>query len=621
MSREFVIKGVMAVIMSLVFAWGIFSRCDEEYGKENSTDNRQKYLPYISGNLLPLCILAVAIFGLLFKGVQETSKLIVSVCFGVFLHTSLYYIVLIMAMPLFRKHMSARTCAALWMLPNFLYVTFYDFAEVREPLVVFQAPRNVVWMIFWIWLAGFLIVFWGNIFSHLVFRSKLLKDAKEVTNMETLEIWNEKLQKANMQYKKYPLLISGNAKTPLSVGLFRRRTCVVLPEKDYAPEELELIFQHEIVHIGREDGWSKFFLMFCTAICWFNPLMWIAMRKSADDLELSCDETVLLDADDETRRRYAGLILNTAGDERGFTTCLSASASAMRYRLKNIMKAKMRRSGVVAVGITFFALFMSYGYVALAYGESTGREIVYQSEDVHSYKVDQLYFTEKDREYNILYECMNEEALHEYISKLTMTNLTGQYTFSDRDKELCISYDTPKGDMYVVLAEHVVRITTAYEKEWKTYWYYVAEEIDWTYLEEIIIGYPALNVLFLGENDFEQTELSATIGAVKKQEAEESLIVYEKIPEASASGLYSAHSCERAILNFSQEVLSGCTIEIRTYDGELKETILRNIEGKELEIPLVQYSADYSVYAQFSGTNQEIYEVEFQFHIGEFEAE
>lgn len=501
MSREFVIKGIMAVISSLFFAGDIFSRCDEEYGKKNSTNNRQKYLPYISGHRLTLCILAVAIFGLLIKGVQETSKLIVSVCFGVFLHTGLYYSVLIMAMPLYRKHMSARTCAALWMLPNFLYVTFYDFAEVREPLVVFHAPRNVVWVIFWIWLAGFLIVFLGNIFSHLMFRSKLLKDAKEVTNIETLEIWNEKLQKANMQYKKYPLLISGNAKTPLSVGMFRCRTCVVLPEKDYAPEELELIFQHEIVHIGREDGWSKFFLMFCTAMCWFNPLMWIAMRKSADDLELSCDETVLLDADDEARRRYAELILNTAGDERGFTTCLSASASAMRYRLKNIMKAKVRRSGVVAVGITFFALFMSYGYVALAYGESTGRELVYQSEDVHSYKVDQLYFTEKDSEYNILYECTNEEALHEYISKLTMTNLTGQYTFSDRDKELFISYDTPKGDMYVVLAEHVVRITTAYEKEWKTYWYYVAEEIDWTYLEKIIIGYPALNVLFLGKND------------------------------------------------------------------------------------------------------------------------
>ena len=64
--------------------------------------------------------------------------------------------------------------------------------------------------------------------------------------------------------------------------------------------------------------------------------MWMAMERSAQDMELSCDETVLLEADDVTRRRYAGLLLATAGDSRGFTTCLSASASALRYRLRNV---------------------------------------------------------------------------------------------------------------------------------------------------------------------------------------------------------------------------------------------------------------------------------------------
>ena len=55
-------------------------------------------------------------------------------------------------------------------------------------------------------------------------------------------------------------------------------------------EELKLILKHEIVHIAREDSWSKFFLVFCTAMYWFNPLMWYAMKKSAEDMELSCDD-------------------------------------------------------------------------------------------------------------------------------------------------------------------------------------------------------------------------------------------------------------------------------------------------------------------------------------------
>ncbi len=619
MSRNILIKGITMIILSLIFVWGIFSRYHEESGVENSASNQQKYLPFIVGNRLPICIFAVTIFGLFTRGVQETTKLIVSICFGVFLHTSLYYIVLIVTIPAFRKYISARTCAALWMIPNYLYIAFYDFMNMNEPLLVIRAPQNIVWLIFGIWLAGFFIVFFGNIASHLIFRSNLLKDAKEVMDLKVLEIWNEKLEAANMQYKKYRLIVSPNAKTPLSVGLFRRKICVVLPEKEYSPEELKLIFQHEIVHIGREDGWAKFFLLFCTAMCWFNPLMWIAMRKCADDLELSCDETVLLDADAEERRQYAELILNTASNGRGFTTCLSTTASAMRYRLKNIMKTKVRRSGILVVGFIFFVLFMSYGYVALAYGGGTGREIVYQSKDPGGFAIDDLYFSVNDSDFNSHYECINEDALHEYISKLTMTNLTGNYSFSDGDKELSISYDTPKGRMYVALSDHMIRVTPTYEKEWKdweTHWYYVTEEIDWDYLEKIIVGYPSLNVQFFGESDVNQKDIPATIKTIKKLEAGTSTIVFDhEIPEDAASGLYNNRSYSRMILKFSDELASACTVEIVLWDGNVQEKIVQEVEGQEFEILMAQYPAHYRVYASFLGMNQEIYEVEFLFNV------
>lgn len=69
------------------------------------------------------------------------------------------------------------------------------------------------------------------------------------------------------------------------------------------------------------------------ALCWFNPLMWIATRKASDDLELSCDEIVLENMDEGMRRQYAELLLDTAGQAGGFTICLSAAAETMRYRL------------------------------------------------------------------------------------------------------------------------------------------------------------------------------------------------------------------------------------------------------------------------------------------------
>ena len=622
MSGEILIRGIVSLILSLIFVYGIFLRYDDDTKSESTGDKQQKYLPFIAGNLLPACIISVAIFGLFIKGSQEIAKLVVSVCFNVFLQISFYYIILIVIIPFFRKRISARTCAVLWTIPNCLYIAFYDYMNVREPLFVVRAPKNIVWMIFGIWLVGFLAVLFRNMISHLVFRSNLLKNAKEVTNSEILELWNKELEDANMMYKKYRVLVSQNARTPLSIGLFRRKICVVLPEKTYSTEELKLIFRHEMIHIGREDSWSKFFLLFCTAMCWFNPLMWIAMRKSAEDLELSCDETVLLGADDKTRRQYAELILHTAGDERGFTTCLSASASTMKYRLNNIMKTKTRDSGMFVVGVALFALFMSYGYVALAYGGATGKEIIYRSEDTSMFEIDELYIATKEDDYasKHIYECVDEEAFHEYFSKLKMENLTGNYSFSDSDKELSISLDTPKGRVYVSVYDHVIELIPIYEEDVQTYRYYLPEGVDWEYLEKLVIAYPALNVEFAGENAFYQGEhlITASVRTIKKHENGESCIAYEsEVQEENANGLYGVHSYDKAILNFSHELVSACVVEIKSWDGVVKETVSLDAQKDIFEIPLADYPAHYHIYANFLGDDKAIYEVEFQFNVGE----
>ena len=78
------------------------------------------------------------------------------------------------------------------------------------------------------------------------------------------------------------------------------------------------------------------------ALGWFHPLVWLAVKKAEEDLELSCDEIVLKDADLSTRKKYAELLLSIAGDGRGYTTCLSASAKTLSYRLKATVSARER---------------------------------------------------------------------------------------------------------------------------------------------------------------------------------------------------------------------------------------------------------------------------------------
>ena len=98
-----------------------------------------------------------------------------------------------------------------------------------------------------------------------------------------------------------------------------------------------------------------------------------------------------------------------------------------------------------AYGVILWIMSMSCGYIALAYGEYQGKELIYQNGDVNSYEIGEMYYIEKDGKILTGYKCVNPEAFHAYLSELSMYKITGRYTFSDRGKELHYYYEIPNG--------------------------------------------------------------------------------------------------------------------------------------------------------------------------------
>lgn len=478
MTPELLIKGFFALIYSAMLAGLVFDR-----DSGDCPDScRQRYLPYISGLLLPLCMLALFICAVLFFDAQDAMQLTLAFCFGVFLHICLYYLLLMPALPFLRRHISARACAVLWMLPNYLYLTQMSYMRLPEPRWVIEAPLALVQVLLVVWLVGFLAVLVWKIAAHLIFRARILRDALPVSDPAVLEVWRQEVAAARFRKPKFRLVTSPGIQTPLSVGLFQRSIRVVLPERDYTSEELALIFRHELVHIGREDAWNKFFLVFCSAMCWFNPLMRVAAQKSSEDLELSCDETVLLDLDSHVKRQYAQLLLKTAGDEQGFTTCLSASAGALRYRLKNVVNPTKKHSGALVAGLVFFLLCMSCGYVALAYGEDTGAELIYQSQSPERFHLSSVNLDQ--------YVCTDEAALHRYLSAQRMEHIVGNYSFDQEGMSLSLIFDTPEGPLSVALSDEFIKLVKLYG-EIDTQYYYLPDGTDWEALGEYVVARPA----------------------------------------------------------------------------------------------------------------------------------
>lgn len=617
MSTDLLSKGLIAGLLSLALAGNVFCGYDRENGSESEAEKekgkRQKYLPLINGLLFPVLLLILFVLSLILYGRASTFKMLLNMCFAVFLHISFYYLVLLMALPIIRKRVCARTCAALWLLPNYLYLTQTPYMQLPEPQMILRVPGKLPVILMVIWTTGFTAVFLWNIAGHLLFRRKILKHSVPVTDLAVLGLFRKELEEVKLKRSGIQLAVTEDVSAPLTIGLFRRSMRILLPQKQYSAEELQLIFRHELVHISREDSWAKFFMVFCTAMCWFNPLMWLAMKKSAEDTERSCDETVLLGADESKRRQYAELILKAAGDERGFSTCLSASAAAVRYRLKAIVNPGKRRTGAVVAGVTFFLLCMTCGYVSLAYGEDTGAVTVFRSHSLEAFTADEI--TVSGGEYVNGKDYIDAEALTQYIAELPTQEMTGDYSYSDDEKTLSIFYESSYGAVSVELYTDYIKVLHHNDEYMLWHAYYLPEPVDWEYVDSIVPPLPQAEVFLSDDTGRIPHHIYATVTKlVRKQDGNSVIFKDRGLQSNEGIGVYGKERDMDAAVTFSMPLISDVEILAETLADTSVHTVPLESASDGITFQVPARPAHYTITASFQGTNG-IYEAAFVFHV------
>lgn len=608
------------VFCGLLIAWTIRDdyRRDGDSSRSHVslTGRKVRYLPYISGQLLPLYLVTLLLLGGIFLGPRHTVKNILSLCVSIFPTICLYYLLLLPLLPFLRRRISARACAALWMVPNFLYLLNHELLSQIRPGVIISLPGQSAWVLLGIWAVGFVAVMGWKTVQHLQFRRQILADSRPLLDNHILYLWRREREEAGLLNHDYPLLVSPHVKTPLTIGLYRWATKVVLPERSYTDEELSLILRHEIVHIARQDAWNKFFLVFCTAMCWFNPLLWIAMGRSAEDLELSCDETVLLGVDDATRKQYASLLLDTAGDSRGYSTCLAASAAALRYRLKAIVQPTKRRSGALLVGLVFALLAFVSGNVVLAYNHTTGADVLYGEEG--AYHVDSFSVT--DQGFYSEYSLTAEDDLRAFLSQLQLSELTGSYNSEDSSDTFSCFMRTPDGLVFFALYDHLLKVQPLMEGNRIATTYYIEDGVDWDALRQIVVKQPSLKVSLYHPERGSLGAFQAHLSNVWKLEDEQRTVLYENIPEAGEKHgvFWSDKRHSQVTLQFSQTLAAPYRVEVQAWD----HTPLYTLEQAPKPIirtytfPLEDQYAHYIVHVSFYGDDGILREAEYRFDIG-----
>lgn len=83
----------------------------------------------------------------------------------------------------------------------------------------------------------------------------------------------------------------------------------------FSEEELEFILRHEIIHCSRGDIFYKVLLHIVKNLYWFNPFIYLFVRRFEDCSELACDEILLNREGHGKRKSYAQCILRFAGNK------------------------------------------------------------------------------------------------------------------------------------------------------------------------------------------------------------------------------------------------------------------------------------------------------------------
>src|SRR5690606_13802718 len=94
--------------------------------------------------------------------------------------------------------------------------------------------------------------------------------------------------------------------SPALFGLFR--PMLLIPaglEHRLTDDEWSMIFRHELSHYRRKDLWINAVVFFLACFHWFNPFVWLGLRRMRMEQELACDAAALSNAPADRVRQYA----------------------------------------------------------------------------------------------------------------------------------------------------------------------------------------------------------------------------------------------------------------------------------------------------------------------------
>ena len=187
-----------------------------------------------------------------------------------------------------------------------------------------------------IWIAGMIVLLLYGILSYF----KCRRMTVQAVHMEG-NIWE-----------------CDHLATPFVLGIVRSRIYIPF---HLSAEEKPYILAHETYHIRRGDPIVRLLAFVLLAAYWINPFVWLAYFLMIRDMEMSCDEAVLLQLGTQIRKAYSNSLLTFATGRKQVTfSPLAFGESGTSGRIKNILdfkKPKVWGSLLAILAVILAAVF------------------------------------------------------------------------------------------------------------------------------------------------------------------------------------------------------------------------------------------------------------------------
>ena len=248
-------------------------------------------------------------------------------------------------------------------ITNGLIETESDDISLWEKITNFILFFDLWFLASIVWIVGGAIILLSAIKDSIIFGFHVKKNCDTVKDQAILDIVNSHKRTIRIK-REIKITTCAAIQMPLVIGILRPNILLpthIINKMDH--KYLYTILLHEVYHIKRNDVLKNYIIMFAKALHWFNPLVWIGIKKMKEDMEFACDQQVFSQLDNEKGLQYCESLIQAARYLKKrkvpqFASSLCEKKSNLKERIIKMISPK-KKSKSIATITTLLAIVMA----------------------------------------------------------------------------------------------------------------------------------------------------------------------------------------------------------------------------------------------------------------------